>query len=128
MQNPRMQRRRAAGFTFIELLLVLLLVALLASLVAPVVTGTIQRARESALREDLHVLRKGLDDYYGDTGTWPAELEDLANKRYVRRIPVDPITGSRETWVVIRSDRGGVVDLHSGSADRAGDGSYFRDW
>jgi general secretion pathway protein G len=125
---------RSRGFTLIELLLVLLLVALLASLVAPVVTGGIQRARESTLKTDLYALRKALDDYNSDTGAYPAELEELVKKRYLRRIPPDPVTEKRDTWVLVRSEddtagkNNGILDIRSGSPERASDGSYFKDW
>ncbi len=123
---------RRRGFTLIELLLVLLLVALLASLVAPVVTGGIQRARESTLKEDLYALRRAIDDYYADTGAYPGELEELVKKRYLRRIPTDPLTEKRDTWVLVRSDEEkagkGILDIRSGSQERASDGSYFKDW
>jgi general secretion pathway protein G len=126
------QLRRYRGFTLIELLLVLLLVALLASLVGPVVTQGISRARESTLKEDLYQLRKAIDDYYADTGKYPPELEELVNKRYLRRIPIDPITEKRETWVLIRDDAdksgGGIIDVRSGSDQNATDGSAFKDW
>jgi general secretion pathway protein G len=125
---------RSRGFTLIELLMVLLLVALLASLVAPVVTGGIQRARESTLKADLYALRKALDDYYADTGAYPAELEELVKKRYLRRIPADPVTEKRDTWVMVRTEddragkSNGILDIRSGSPERASDGSYFKDW
>ena len=125
---------RARGFTLMELLLVMLLLALLASLAAPVVTGGIQRARESTLKEDLYALRKAIDDHYADTGGYPAELEELVKKRYLRRIPPDPLTEKRDTWVVVRSEEDkagksiGILDVRSGSKERARDGSYFKDW
>ncbi len=123
---------RGRGFTLIELLLVLLLVALLASLVAPVVTGGIQRARESTLKEDLYALRRAIDDYYADTGAYPGELEELVKKRYLRRVPTDPLTEKRDTWVLVRSDEEkagkGILDIRSGSQEQASDGSYFKDW
>ena len=122
------------GFTLIEMLLVLTLVALLASLAAPVVTGGIQRARESTLKSDLSTLRRALDDYYADTGAYPRELDELVTRRYVRRIPPDPVTEKRDTWVLVRTDAdkpgqdGGILDVRSGSEERAADGTYFRDW
>lgn len=125
---------RARGFTLIELLLVLLLVALLASLVAPVVTSGIQRARESTLKADLYALRKALDDYYADNGAYPAELEELVKRRYLRRIPADPVTEKRDTWVLVRTEdesagkSNGILDVRSGSQEQASDGSYFKDW
>src|SRR6185312_11269908 len=99
-----MRLPRHRGFTLIELLLVLFLVALLASLVGPALTSGIQRARESALKEDLHVLRKALDDYYADNGSYPPELQVLVDKRYLRNVPVDPFTDRGDSWTFDRDD------------------------
>jgi general secretion pathway protein G len=125
-----MKQRQHLGFTLVELLLVLFVIALLASLVAPVVTGNIQRARESTLKEDLYVLRKAIDDYYADTGRYPENLALLADKRYIRKVPIDPITERANTWVEIRGEgqNGGVVDVRSGSEEKSADGVAYRDW
>lgn len=124
------EKRRHTGFSLVELLLVLFVIALLASLVAPVVTGNIQRARESTLKEDLHVLRKAIDDYYADTGRYPENIALLAEKRYIRKIPIDPITERANTWVEVRGEgqTGGVVDVRSGSEEKSADGVAYRDW
>jgi general secretion pathway protein G len=121
------------GFTLVELLLVLLLVALLASIVGPTVTSGLQRSRESTLKHDLRVMRQAMDDYYGDNGRYPAALEELVEKRYVRRVPVDPMTGKADTWVLTMSDQeddkvAGVSDLHSGAEGQAIDGTSYKDW
>ena len=122
------------GFTLVEMLLVLMLIALLATLVTPVVTGGLARARESTLRADLYALRKAIDDYYADTGAYPPELDELVTKRYLRRIPPDPVTESRDTWVLVRAEDdkaakgGGILDVRSGSPEVARDGSPFKDW
>jgi general secretion pathway protein G len=122
------------GFTLLEMLLVLLLVALLASLAAPVVTQSIQRARESTLRADLYALRKAIDDFHADNGAYPKELDDLVTKRYLRRIPPDPLTEKRDTWLLVRAEEeksgqaSGILDVRSGSPEQAADGSYFKDW
>ena len=122
------------GFTLIEMLLVLMLIALLATLVTPVVTGGIARARESTLRADLYALRKAIDDYYADNGSYPQELDELVTKRYLRRIPPDPVTETRDTWVLVRAEEdkaakgGGILDVRSGSPEQARDGSHFKDW
>src|ERR1039458_6785043 len=79
-----------SGFTFIELLLVLAILALLSGLVATVSMNKIRQAKESALKEDLHSLRKSIDDFYADTGKYPKKLGDLADQRYLRSIPADP--------------------------------------
>ncbi len=118
------------GFTLVELLLVLFVVALLASLVAPVVTGSIQRAREASLKEDLHVMRKAIDDFYADNGRYPASLGQLVEKRYLRKIPVDPITDKATTWIEEKGEGkdSGVMDVRSGSEAKAPDGVPYRDW
>lgn len=135
-QNIATGSRLSRGFTLIELLLVLFMVALLASLVAPVVTGSIGRAKESALREDLQVLRKAIDNHYADHGKYPAEIEVLVEKRYLRKIPDDPITGRRDSWVLVRQDRpadfgakaAGIIDVRSGADGTAADGTAYKDW
>ena len=123
---------RARGFTLLELLFVLLIVALLAGIAGPVLVSSIGNARESTLKEDLFVLRKALDAYYADNGKYPNELSDLVEKRYVRRIPPDPLTERSDTWVAVRaaSDTraGGIMDVYSGSELAASDGTRYRDW
>jgi general secretion pathway protein G len=125
-----MMKNSASGFTLVELLLVLFLVALLASLVMPVATRSVDQAKESALKEDLHVLRKAIDDYYANTGRYPQSLTQLVEKRYIRRLPADPLTGSVTSWVEKRSEDkgGGVVDVHSGAEGNAADGKPYREW
>lgn len=121
------------GHTLIELLLALFILALLASLVAPVVSGGIERAKESALKEDLYHLRRAIDDHYADTGAYPADLEELVRKRYLRRVPADPLTDRRDTWRLTwaegEGDRpAGIIDVHSGSDAVDGDGVAYADW
>jgi general secretion pathway protein G len=123
---------RQQGFTLLELLFVLVIVALLAAIVGPSLTGGIDRARESALKEDLFVMRKAIDDYYADNGKYPPSLEILVEKRYLRSIPVDPITERFETWVLLRNGYSGtdngIVNIKSGSDLQARDGSSYKDW
>jgi general secretion pathway protein G len=120
------------GFTMIELLLVLVLIALLASVVTPMVTASVGRAREATLKENLLVLRKAIDDYYADAGRYPQDLESLVKKRYLRRVPSDPLTERDDTWLLVRADEGtgsgGITDVHSGSEAKAEDGTPYRDW
>lgn len=123
---------RARGFTLIELLLVLALIALLASLVAPVVTGSVHRAREATLKENLFILRKAIDDYYADAGAYPAGLEILVEKRYIRKIPVDPITDRRDSWVLVSTEdasgQSGIIDVRSGSEEKDSAGVAYKEW
>jgi general secretion pathway protein G len=121
----------ARGFTLIELIVVMAIVALLVSIAAPRYFGSLHKSKETVLRETLAVTRDALDKHYGDTGTYPDSLEILISKRYLRSMPVDPLTGSSLTWTVVPPEdaqKGGVYDLHSGAdgADRSG--KLYREW
>ena len=122
---------RRQGFTLMEMLLVLVLVAIVASLVAPMVTRSIDHAREATLKENLFVMRKAIDDYYADTGVYPTELKVLVEKRYLRNIPIDPITDQRD-WRLIRTsdegEEGGIIDIKSNSDKTSGDGTPYNEW
>ncbi|WP_374350006.1 prepilin-type N-terminal cleavage/methylation domain-containing protein [Chitinimonas sp.] len=126
-----LKRHLARGFTMIELLVALAIIALLLAIAAPKYFGGIDRARETVLRENLYSLREALDKYYTDTGRYPDKLSDLVDKHYLRQIPEDPITESRNGWVVkppADPSMGGVFDVHSGAAGVGKDGTYYQDW
>lgn len=124
--------QRQEGFTFIELLVVLAVLSLLASLVATVSLGKIRQSKESALKEDLHLMRKGIDDFYADVGKYPKKLDDLVDRRYLRSIPVDPFTDASDTWQVVYSQdpaqKDGITDVHSGSEEKSGDDKNYNEW
>lgn len=123
--------RQRAGFTLVELLVVLAIVATLLSLAAPRYIGSVDKAKESVLRENLATLRSAIDKYYGDTGKYPAALSDLIAKNYLRRIPVDPVTDSATTWIVVApadAQKGAVFDVRSGASGKGRDGAAYRDW
>lgn len=114
-----------------ELLVVLMILSLLAGLAAPVVSGAIDRAREAALKENLHVLRKAIDDYYADTGAYPPTLETLVERRYVRNIPADPLAQSDggAAWRLEPGENGkGISNVSSRSENIASDGSRYDTW
>jgi len=118
------------GFTLMELMIVLLLLSLLASIVAPMITKSINRAKESSLKEDLFIIRKAIDDYYADKGQYPPELEVLVEERYIRKIPTDPLSG--EVWVLVRSEsedeEQGVMDLHTQEEGSGINGTPYQEW
>ncbi len=124
--------RRVAGFTLIELMVVLAVIALLLSVAVPRYFHSVNLARESVLRANLAATRDALDKYFGDTGSYPDSLEQLVQSRYLRALPVDPITESVTTWSVIapaQPERAGAVfDLRSGASGKASDGSNYSDW
>lgn len=122
---------RSRGFTLIELLVVLAIIATLVSLVAPRYTGSVDKAKEAVLREDLATLREAIDKHFGDTGKYPATLQDLVTKHYIRKLPVDPITDSAETWIIVPPEdaqKGAVFDVKSGASGESRDGSLYQDW
>lgn len=121
------------GFTLIELIVVMAIVALLASIVAPRYFNSLQKSRETALRTSLNVMRDAIDQYAADKGHYPDSLETLATARYIREVPEDALTGSRETWVTLSPPpeaqlSGELYDVRSGAAGRASDGRLFADW
>ena len=126
-----MRKLNNKGFTLIELLAVMVIIALLLTIAAPKYFGSVNRSRESILRQDLATMREALDKYYGDTGQYPDALEDLTKKKYLRSIPRDPITDSDTTWVIIaptNDAKGAVYDVKSGAAGNGADGTAYADW
>ena len=93
-------RLRIRAFTLIELLVVLAIIATLLSLVAPRYFKSIDRSKEVVLKENLFTLRDALDKYYDDKGRYPNVLEELVAGRYLRQVPIDPITESSTSWIV----------------------------
>ena len=122
---------RRRGFTLIELLVVLSIIGLLVSIAAPRYFSSVDHAREAALRQDLAVMRDAIDKHFADTGRYPAALDELVAKRYLRRIPVDPITESGQSWVFEPpADRelGAVYNVSSGASGNARDGTPYASW
>jgi general secretion pathway protein G len=116
------------GFTLIELLVVMAIIATLLSVVAPRYFGSVQRARETVLREDLDIMRDAIDKHFSDRGRYPDKLSDLVTGRYVRKIPVDPITQRADTWKVVPPadvNLGGMFDVKSGASGKALDGTPY---
>jgi general secretion pathway protein G len=131
MASPTLNGERPGGFTLIELLVTMAIVAMLLSLAVPRYFGRVEMAKEMVLREDLHQIRDALDKFYGDNGRYPDALQDLVTKKYLRRIPPDPITDSEKTWVVIPPvdpKKGAVFDIKSGATGNGKDGTPYRSW
>ena len=131
----RWNRHRAAsqwlGFTLIELLVSLAIISLLLSLAVPKYFGSVDRARETMLKENLHQMRDAIDKYYSDQTKYPDRLEDLVTRKYLRRIPPDPVTDSDASWVVVPPDdplKGGVYDVRSGASGNGRDGTAYASW
>jgi len=109
---------RRAGFTLIELLVVMAVIATLLTLALPRYFGSIDKSKEAVLKENLFQLRDAISRYHADKGKYPETLETLASDKYLRKVPLDPITESATTWIVIPPEdrqKGGVYDVKSGS-------------
>ena len=117
------------GFTLIELLVVLAIIATLLTLAVPRYFQHVERSKEAVLRENLATVRDAIDKYHADTGTWPPTLESLAEKRYLRAVPTDPITERADTWQTVAPATGaGVYDIHSGAEGNGLNGLPYADW
>lgn len=119
------------GFTLIELLVALAIISLLLSLAVPRYFGSLDRSKETVLKENLHQMRDAIDKYYADRGRYPDALEDLVTKRYLRKLPLDPVTDSEQTWVSVPPQdprQGKVYDVKSGAAGNGRDGTPFSGW
>ncbi len=126
-----MESRTKNGFTLIELLVVMVIIATLLTIAVPRYFHSVEKSKEATLRQDLAVIRDALDKYYGDNGRYPDALEELVKRKYLRSLPIDPITGSATTWLIVApdsSEKGGVYDVKSGAPGNARDGSEYRGW
>ncbi len=116
------------GFTLMEMVIVLAIIGILAAIVAPMVISSLTRAREAALQQDLKIMRKLIDDYYGDKGAFPPSLKALAGEGYVRAIPGDPVNANKAEWKAVPAKEGGISDVHSLSDERGTNGVPYSSW
>lgn len=130
LSSPR-RLRSCRGFTLIEILVVLALIGTLMLLVAPRYLSSVDRSKEVVLKENLFLVRDAIDKYFADNGRYPDNLQDLVSKKYLRRMPIDPITDSSTTWSVVAPNNGyegALFDVHSGAAGTAADGVPYSAW
>jgi general secretion pathway protein G len=125
-------RLQSAGFTLIELIVVLAILALLLAIAIPRYFAHVERAKEATLKQDLSTLRDAIDKFHGDKGRYPDTLDELVSTRYVRGVPLDPITESTTTWKVLppidTDEKGAVYDVKSGAEGNGLDGKPYADW
>jgi general secretion pathway protein G len=122
---------RRLGFTLIELLVVFAIIATLLTLALPRYFSSVDKSKEAVLKENLNQMRDALSRYYADKGKYPESLESLVADKYMRRVPLDPITDSTSTWQVVRPEdpqKGGVYDVRSGAPGKSLDGSEYAQW
>jgi general secretion pathway protein G len=129
-------RRKNAGFTLVELMIVMAIIMVLAVVAVPSYIAAIRAAREAVLKEDLHVLRNAIDSYTADKQKAPQSLDDLVQEGYLKTIPDDPMTHSKDTWVTDTSSDlhsvdqtdPGIDDVHSGSQEQGSNGQPYSAW
>ena len=129
------------GFTLLELLVVMTIIGILAAIAVPALRDSPKRAREATLRADLFTFRSVLDQYKGDKGNYPPDLETLIRDGYIRKIPLDPMTKAAD-WVITMEEEAtpaddlnqveppvpGIIDVHSASKEKALDGTNYSEW
>lgn len=133
-----MRRKQAseAGFTLIELMVVMLIIGVLMAIAIPNYAAAIKAAKEASLKEDLHVMRQAIDSYTMDKQKAPQSLQELVEAGYLKSIPTDPMTRTSDAWVADQSDslhsidqtEPGIDDVHSGSQETGSDGQPYSTW
>ncbi len=128
---------RLRGFTFVELMVVMAVIAILITMAIPIYNKTIIRSKESVLKQNLFTLRTVIDNYTYDKMKAPQTLEDLVREGYLRVVPVDPMTGTNDTWQVVMEDfsqsvdqsEPGIFDVKSGSDKTSPlEGTPYSEW
>jgi general secretion pathway protein G len=131
----RLKSGGSAGFTLLEMMIVMIIMAILLSIALPIYNQSLVRAREAVLRNDLFELRKLISQYTLDKQKAPQSLDDLVQAGYIKIIPKDPMT-NEANWEVVQEDvlltvdqqDPGIDDVHSSSNAIASDGTAYSSW
>lgn len=146
METTPVNRRGSGqkGFTIIELIVVIAIIGILAAIALPRLTRAPRRAQEAVLQTNLRAMRDAINQFYADKGHFPPSLEALVEEEYLREVPIDPVTKSKETWVVEYEEYGadygaaetdlpeggepGIIDVYSGADWESLDGEMYSEW
>jgi len=131
--RPRVLR---SGYTLIELIIVMAIISVLVSIAVPLYQKSLQRTKETLLKNNLFTLRTVIDEYTFDKQKAPQTLQDLVTEGYLRSVPLDPITGSDQSWKLIMEDalsmvnqtQPGIFDVRSGSDLKSLEGTPYSEW
>ena len=131
-----MKRNPARGFTLIELLVVVAIIGILATVAVGQYQRSTVKAKEAVLKENLFRMRTAINLYFSDKGKYPMDLRTLVDEKYLRAMPIDPITGSEDTWIEEFADiddadistEPGIADVRSGADGVSMDGTTFSEW
>lgn len=134
--SRKLARRSQRGFTLIELMIVVSIILILVSTAIPIYQQSIIRAREAVLSQNLFTLRSVIDQYTMDKQKAPQSLEDITQAGYLKQIPIDPITNSRDTWQTEQEDylqsvdqsQPGITNVHSGAPGVGSNGVAYAEW
>ena len=134
MTGKALNRWREAGFTLLELMIVISIIIILAAITLPQYQKTILHTRETVLKDDLRKMRSLIDQFAADKGRLPQSLEEIASEGYMREIPTDPFTGQKEWTITTGEDpnslegQQGMTDVHSTSAEMSSEGTPYSEW
>ena len=124
-------RSKYQGFTLIEMLVVMAVVALLLTIALPRYFGALEKSRDVAMQENLKVMRLSIDQFFADKGRYPDTLDELVEQKYLSAVPLDPLTESRQSWVLVTGNEegsSGISDVKSGAPGQSKDGRTYSDY